>query len=122
MMKTCLEVAAPTSDWLPEKIDAEGKVPESWACVDCGTNTAPRLLNRIETEQALALATSVENTIDTQSEVYTVKAKVWKAANLKGETWEAWGGCLCIGCLEKRLHRRLTPKDFMPNHPFNQPS
>jgi hypothetical protein len=31
-----------------------------------------------------------------------------------------WGeGCLCIGCLEKRIGRRLKPKDFT-DHPFNQ--
>jgi hypothetical protein len=26
---------------------------------------------------------------------------------------------LCIGCLEKRLGRRLKPKDFQRDHPFN---
>jgi len=30
------------------------------------------------------------------------------------------GGCLCIGCLERRLGRRLTPKDFSRRHPFNK--
>jgi hypothetical protein len=25
---------------------------------------------------------------------------------------EPMGGCLCVGCLEKRLGRRLRPKDF----------
>jgi hypothetical protein len=29
------------------------------------------------------------------------------------------GGCLCIGCLEKRLGRRLKPKDFPRDHPLN---
>jgi hypothetical protein len=29
------------------------------------------------------------------------------------------GGCLCIGCLEKRLNRVLRPKDFQRGHPFN---
>src|SRR5215831_16015926 len=29
------------------------------------------------------------------------------------------GGCVCIGCLEKRLGRKLTPKDFPRRHPFN---
>ena len=28
-------------------------------------------------------------------------------------------GCLCIGCLEKRLGRVLRPKDFKRGHPFN---
>ena len=52
--------------------------------------------------------------IDKWSEVYMVKPAVWKAAGL-----DPYSGCLCIGCLEKRLGRTLTSKDFLPNHPFN---
>jgi hypothetical protein len=48
------------------------------------------------------------------SEVYTVRNTVWKQAGMEG-----WGGCLCIGCLEKRIGRQLTPKDFDPKHAFN---
>jgi hypothetical protein len=44
-----------------------------------------------------------------------VKPRVWKASGMAD-----WGGCLCIGCLEKRIGRQLTPKDFLPNHPFNR--
>ena len=29
------------------------------------------------------------------------------------------GGCLCIGCLEKRIGRVMRPKDFEREHPFN---
>jgi hypothetical protein len=32
---------------------------------------------------------------------------------------EPMGGCLCIGCLERRLGHRLKPKDFPRNDPFN---
>jgi hypothetical protein len=32
-----------------------------------------------------------------------------------------FGGCLCVGCLEKRLGRRLRPKDFERDHGFNLP-
>jgi hypothetical protein len=32
---------------------------------------------------------------------------------------QPWGGCLCIACLEKRLVRRLKPKDFDHDHLFN---
>ena len=32
---------------------------------------------------------------------------------------EPYGGCLCIGCLERRIGRKLKPKDFERNHPFN---
>ncbi len=41
-----------------------------------------------------------------------VKPAVWKAA---GEV----SGCLCIGCLVKRLGRTLVPKDFPRKHPFH---
>jgi hypothetical protein len=30
----------------------------------------------------------------------------------------AWDGCLCIGCLERRIGRVLKPHDF-PDHVFN---
>ena len=69
-------------------------------------------------EQALArdwAGKGAENTINDRSEIYAVKPKVWKAAKM-----EEMGGCLCIGCLEKRLGRELTPKDFIPGHPFNK--
>jgi len=38
-------------------------------------------------------------------EVYTVRESAWEKAG-------APSGCLCIGCLEKRIGRRLKPKDF----------
>jgi hypothetical protein len=50
------------------------------------------------------------------SEVYVVKDEVWKAAGM-----EPYGGCLCVGCLEERIGRKLKPKDFndvaAPNNP-----
>jgi hypothetical protein len=52
-------------------------------------------------------------TITNDSELYIVRDSVWKAAGM-----EPWGGCLCIPCLERRIGRRLKPKDF-PRHPFN---
>ena len=30
------------------------------------------------------------------------------------------GGFLCVGCIEKRLGRRLRPKDFQLEHTFNR--
>jgi hypothetical protein len=39
-------------------------------------------------------------------EYYMVRKKLWLAANPSGK------GMLCVGCLEKRLGRRLTPTDF----------
>jgi hypothetical protein len=92
--------------------------PESWACVDCGFNTAPGLPTRGQMEQAFTSIKRENATInarfDANSEVYIVTSKVWKAAGM-----EDFGGCLCIGCLEKRLGRRLVPKDF-PEHEFNK--
>jgi hypothetical protein len=94
-----------------------GVIPESWACIDCGINTAPGCLTREQTEQAFAADWNnegAENFYDERSEVYKVKPAVWKAASM-GD----FDGCLCVGCLEKRLGRILTPKDFVRNHAFN---
>lgn len=54
--------------------------------------------------------------VSAESEVYSVRDKVWAAAGM-----ESRGGCLCIACLEKRLGRQLKPKDFKKGHPFNMP-
>jgi hypothetical protein len=45
--------------------------------------------------------------------VYIVHDHVWKAAGM-----EPWGGVLCVGCIEQRIGRRLTPDDFDHDHPF----
>jgi len=105
------------------KPDLKGLIPESWHCVDCGVNTAPGCLNKAEMENAMdALGDkwasneeAVGQTLDDRSEVYTVRAAVWEKAGMG-----LMGGCLCIGCLEKRLGRILRPKDFLRGHPFNQ--
>jgi len=106
-------------------IDAKGKIPESWNCIDCGVNTAPGLLNRIETERAMNAAVvmkkftgkeaSVPQDLNTEyAEIYAVREDVWTASGA-----EAMGGCLCIGCLEKRIGRQLTPKDFVRRSGLN---
>jgi hypothetical protein len=108
-------------------MDARGMIPESWACIDCGINTAPGLTNRTQTEQALAgprARLSVTQTFDDRTEVYLVKPAIWRAAGMEDdkELWDRTGtmsGCLCIGCLEKRLGRILTSRDFVRNHPLN---
>jgi hypothetical protein len=33
--------------------DLRSMIPESWACIDCGFNTAPGLLNRAQMEARL---------------------------------------------------------------------
>lgn len=85
-------------------------LPESWACIDCGINTAPGCFNRQAMQHALAADWNdqgVNQTVDERSEVYMVKAKVWNAAGMSASS-----GCLCIGCLEQRIGRTLTRKDF----------
>jgi hypothetical protein len=99
---------------IPTMIDANGGIPESWACIDCGVNTAPGCSTREQIEQASPAQDSVTQTFDDQTEVYVVRAAIWKAASM-----EDYGGCLCIGCLEKRIGRKLRPKDFMRKHPFS---
>jgi hypothetical protein len=39
----------------PDTTSAKGTMPESWLCVDCGTNTAPNLPDRKQAELAFAL-------------------------------------------------------------------
>jgi hypothetical protein len=96
--------------------DFKGLIPETWCCVDCGYNTAPGCLPRAEIELRLNSGESrVEQSFDRQSEVHLVRKRVWEAAGI-----EPMGGCLCIGCLELRLGRRLKPKDFKHGHPFNK--
>jgi hypothetical protein len=103
--------------------DLRGRAPESWCCVDCGVNTAPGFKSRAEVEQALKSQClsasgkqSVPLEITARSEIYMVHEIVWRKSGM-----QPMGGCLCIGCLEKRLGRQLRPKDFMRDHPFNDP-
>jgi hypothetical protein len=88
--------------------------PESWDCIDCGMNTAPGLLNAAETVMAFWKQGHAPMNFDERCEVYTVKSDAWQAA---GMAWD--GGCLCVGCLEVRLDRRLRPKDFKTKNGLN---
>lgn len=95
----------------------KGLTPENWLCTDCGTNTSPGMSSRVELEAALAADENdegVDQSVTPDSEVYTVRDRVWAAAGM-----EPYGGCLCVGCLEKRLGRLLKPKDFQRGHVFN---
>jgi hypothetical protein len=98
----------------------KGNVPESWDCVDCGVNTAPGCKSRVELETAMlrlgdrADTEGVTQSINDRSEVYHLRNHVWERAGI-----EPFGGCLCIGCLEKRIGRVLRPNDFKRGHPFN---
>jgi hypothetical protein len=106
-------------------ISLYGISTENWLCIDCGVNTAPGLKTRTEKEAAIkALGAlwkhnlaGIEEHVGRNSEIYFVRDAVWKKAGMTGK----WGeGCLCIGCLEQRIGRRLKPKDFPRDHEFNQ--
>ena len=97
-----------------------GLALESWCCVDCGVNTAPGCSTRAEVEAAYNDRNRQDEgigvlTAGEETEMYHVRDRVWKAAGM-----EPLGGCLCIGCLEERLGRKLKPKDFTRGHPFNE--
>jgi hypothetical protein len=101
-------------------LSLEGLVSESHLCIDCGIDTAPGCSNRVEAEREAAkqIADGIKNwslptRFDNRSETYMVHDHVWKAAGVK-----PYGGCLCIGCLEQRIGRRLIPDDFA-NHALN---
>jgi hypothetical protein len=57
-------------------------------CRDCGRETLP-------------------NASGAACEWYMVHDEVWAAAGMAPR-----GGCLCVGCLESRLGRRLVARDF----------
>jgi hypothetical protein len=63
----------------------------------------------------LGLIDDVHEYVDEHSEIYTVHDRLWKRPGMR-----PWGGCLCIGCLERRLGRWLKPKDFDRDHAFNR--
>jgi hypothetical protein len=94
----------------------KGAAPESWCCVDCGVNTAPGALTRALMEFLFQTQDKVQGRITRDSEVYTVHDNVWKQAPMTPD-----GGCLCIGCLEHRLGRKLRPRDFPADRNFNRP-
>jgi hypothetical protein len=103
-----------------EPWDLRGLMPESYNCVDCGVNTQPGCSTRAEMEASYRAACEAgkgwEGTpqrIGSDTECYLVHDHVWKKAGM-----EPMGGCLCIGCLEKRIGRRLQPFDFVQDHPF----
>jgi hypothetical protein len=91
--------------------------PEHWRCADCNVNTAPNAPTSAELKAAFDAGAERVNfaDFDSRCEVFTVRDPVWRAARMRG-------GCLCVGCLEKRIGRQLRPKDFDRNHAFNSPN
>ena len=75
----------PRERWL-ELANNAYDIFESFLCLDCGSNTAPGG--------------------DGLDEYYMIENEVWCSVNPSGE------GMLCVGCLEDRLGRKLSPEDF----------
>jgi hypothetical protein len=62
----------------------------------------------------VSICKTFQMTVGDDSEVYAVKPSVWRKAGMDGKR-----GCLCIGCLEVRIKRRLVPNDFPRDHGLN---
>jgi hypothetical protein len=92
----------------------KGLMSEHHNCIDCGHNTHPGFPPRELAEFLMQRDGVIPMTVTEDSELYIVKVSVWKAAGM-----EPYGGCLCVGCLERRIGRRLRPKDFKRDHSFN---
>ena len=105
-----------TMTLLPEHAKAapETNTPLTWHCVMCGTNTHPGAKGRIALREDLATKGKSRLRFDHRTEVYRVHDAVWKRAKVAPHD-----GCLCIGCLERRLGRKLKPKDFDLSHPLD---
>jgi hypothetical protein len=92
----------------------DGHLTEDWLCVDYGVNTAPGIPDGPTTLREVNETGEFSAMVGFDSEVYTVRDAVWKKAGM-----EPFGGCLCIGCLERRLGRKLKRMDFLRGHAFN---
>ena len=98
-----------------QPLSLKGEYSEHHNCIDCGYNTNPGSPPRELAEFLLNRDGKLPVTATEKSELFMVRNMVWKKAGM-----ERWGGCLCVDCLERRIGRRLKPKDF-PKDPFNDP-
>jgi hypothetical protein len=86
----------------------QDNIVESWLCIDCGVNTSPGSHSGPEVRAHFATgAQTLKLRYGTDTEIYDVNDDIWEAAGMR-----PWQGCLCIGCLEKRIGRRLRRRDF----------
>jgi hypothetical protein len=91
-------------------------ISEHHNCIDCGMNTNPGAPPRELAQFLMNRDGTFPMTCSHDAETYYVRDHIWKQAGMDG-----WGGCLCVGCLEQRIGRKLKRRDFEPKHPFNQP-
>jgi hypothetical protein len=80
---------------IPKMLEAANRRAATPHCVDCGRDTCS----------------------PDQHEWYMVHDDLWAAAGMLPEG----GGCLCVGCLEKRIGHQLEPTDFT-NAGINDPN
>jgi len=99
-----------------QPLSLKGTWSESHCCVDCGYNTFPGAPPRELAEYLLDRDGNVPLHVTNECEIFFVKDSIWKKSGLA-----PYGGCLCVGCLERRIGRKLRAKDFSFDHPFNQP-
>jgi hypothetical protein len=102
------------SDFSVEEVSNIISVPLDNHCIDCGFDTHPGFDGRASVE---ATREGRDYPIVYEpgvNEVYAVKQEVWDASGV-----DSHGGCLCIGCLEKRIGRKLKPSDFSADNGLN---
>ena len=98
-----------------EDYDATGgAISESHDCIDCGFDTAPGVPDKAELQTMFAAGHRAIEVNNRNHEQYIVHDTIWRAAGMG-----PWSGCLCIGCLERRLGRPLTPDDFPADDDLN---
>jgi hypothetical protein len=97
----------------PAMVSEHAPTDPHYHCIDCGMDTQPGYLTGDQIRAAHAAGAGFDWTITASYEMYTLREIVWRRTGVPG-----WGGCLCVGCCEKRIGRRLRPKDFTPGHPF----
>jgi hypothetical protein len=82
---------------MSDRFDLKGATPESWACIDCGINTAPGYPTRAEIERLYKTSLAIERlsgkalplelTFDDRCEVYMVRDSVSTWAIESCMTW-----------------------------------
>ena len=97
-----------------EPLSMKGVYPESHNCIDCGYNTAPGCPPR-------ELAEFLMNRDGNVPMTYTRDFESLHRSQCRMESGGhgAVGRLSCIPCLERRIERRLRPKDFECGHPLN---
>src|SRR5262249_10220981 len=105
--------------------------PDNWDCIDCGRDTLPGSNYRLF--KMLGLPVSLRGSVKAgtkkrpstieislqppthNAEMFALHSRIWRAAG-------APDGCLCVGCVERRIGRKLTSRDFLKRHPLNKPA